>query len=310
MGLYMKSGTAFASLLLFLCVFVAAQPAVASNAERWDAYTKQFIESYLKLHPDLAVWLGRHEFDGMLPDWSPEGLNRQISWLHQQRDSIMAFDSKSMDTLRHLEHELLLTEVNGDLFWLEEVKEQYRNPTFYSLDPSVYIIRGYAPLETRIAAYTRFANAVPAAVEQIKRNLHPPLARPFIDIGETVFGGFATYFQNDVPAVFGEVRDSVLQEKFLTANVRAIRAMNDLTAWLEHQKSTATDSFALGPRLFSEMLRVNERVDMPLGELERIGKQDLEQNLAALREACARYAPGKSIQDCIKMEAADKPAGD
>ena len=78
------------------------------------------------------------------------------------------------------------------------------------------------------------------------------------------------YFQNDVPAAFSDVSDSVLQEKFLTANVRAIRGMNDLIAWLERQKSTATDSFALGPKLFSEMLRVSEHVDIPLTELERI----------------------------------------
>ncbi len=192
----MKMGILFASFLLFLVGFVAfgAQPISPPSPAQWDVFAKQFIESYLKLHPDLAVSLGRHEFDGMLPDWSPEGLKTQISWLHQQRDSITAFDSKGLDTLRHLEQEILLTEVNGDLFWLEEVKEQERNPTFYSLDPSVYIIRAYAPLETRMAAYTRFANAVPAAVEQIKQNLRPPLARPFIDIGETVFGGFATVF--------------------------------------------------------------------------------------------------------------------
>ena len=220
-----------------------------------------------------------------------------------------AFDSKGLDSLRHLEQELLLTQVNGDLFWLEEVKDQERNPTFYSLDPSIYIIRAYAPLETRMAAYTRFANAVPTAVEQIKHNLQPPLARPFIDIGQTVFGGFATYFQNDVPAAFSDVSDSVLQENFRTANIRAIRAMNDLMAWLERQKSTATDSFALGPKLFSEMLRVSEHVDIPLPELEKIGRQDLERNLAALREECARYAPGKSVQDCIDREQANKPAG-
>ena len=199
----MKMGILFATFLLFLVGFVAfgAQPISPPSPAQWDVFAKQFIESYLKLHPDLAVSLGRHEFDGMLPDWSPEALKTQISWLHQQRDSITAFDSKGLDTLRHLEREILLTEVNGDLFWLEEVKEQERNPTFYSLDPSVYIIRAYAPLETRMAAYTRFANAVPAAVGTRipSRNLRPPLARPFIDIGETVFGGFASVFPERCP---------------------------------------------------------------------------------------------------------------
>ena len=43
--------------------------------------------------------------------------------------------------------------------------------------------------------------------------------------------------------------------------------------------------------------------------LKEFGRQDLERNLEALREACARYAPGKSVQDCIDREQADKPAG-
>lgn len=299
----------FFLVLLSLTAF-SAEPPGATVPDRWDAFAKQFIETYLQLHPQLGADLGRHEFDGKLPDWSPEGLKKEIAWLHQQRDSILAFDGRSLDTLRHLERELLLTEVGGDLFWLEEVKAPHRNPTFYSLDPSVYVIRAYAPLEIRVAAFTRFANGVPAAVEQIKQNLRPPLARPYIDIGETVFGGFASYLQNDVPAAFGEVRDSVLQEQFRTANVRAIRALNSLTAWLEQQKPAANDSFALGPKLFGEMLRINEYVDLPLTELKKIGEQDLEHNLTALREACARYAPGKSVRDCIQMEEADKPAGD
>jgi len=291
-------------------ISVAAQSPSVTSPEKWDAFAKEFVESYLKLHPDFAVYLGRHEFDGLLPDWSQDGLNKQSAWLHQQRDSMSVFDGKSLDTLRNLEYELILSQINSDLFWLEEVKQPYRDPTFYSLNPSVYITRAYAPLETRLLAYVRFAGAVPRAVEQIKQNLHPPLARPFIDIGETISGGFTSYFQNDVPAVFGEVRDTVLQQKFRAANIAAIRAMNDLTTWFERQKSTATDSFALGPGLFSEMLKVNEHVNLPLTELEKIGRQDLERNLAALKEACAQYAPGKSVQDCIMMEATDKPMGD
>jgi uncharacterized protein (DUF885 family) len=306
----MKTGIALATLLLFAFVAEGARPPGGSHPEDWDAFAKQFIASYLQFHPDFAVYLGRHEFDGKLPDWSQDGLTKQSTWLHQQRESMSAIDGTNLDTLRHLEYELILSQINSDLFWLEDVKQPYRDPTFYSLNPSVYVTRAYAPLETRLSAYVRFASAVPTAVEQIKQNLHPPIARPFIDIGETIFGGFMSYFQNDVPAAFGDVRDTVLQEEFRTANIGAIRAMRDLTAWLERQKPAATDSFALGPSLFSKMLDVCEHVDLPLAELETIGKQDLERNLAALKEACAQYAPGKSVKDCIMMEEMDKPAGD
>jgi hypothetical protein len=308
----MKTGLA---LLFFVVLVVSstafgAPPPAGKTGEQWDAFTRQFIDAYLKLHPDFGVYLGKHEFDGMLPDQSPEGLKELVSWLRKQKGAIQAFKREDLDTLRRLEHELLMTQVDGDLFWLEEVGQPHRDPTFYSVDPSVYITRAYAPLEQRIAGYTKFAVAVPNAVAQIKKNLRLPLARPFIDIGEIVFGGFASYCEHDVPTAFREVKDPVLQQKLAAANTEAVRALNDIVHWLEQQKPAATDNFALGSKLFLQMLRETERVNLPLADLERFGRQDLERNMETLREACAMYAPGKSIRECIAMMEGDKPAGD
>jgi hypothetical protein len=40
--------------------------------------------------------------------------------------------------------------------------------------------------------------------------------------------------------------------------------MDELTSWLESQRATATDNFALGAPVFLAMLRQTERVDIPL----------------------------------------------
>jgi hypothetical protein len=40
-----------------------------------------------------------------------------------------------------------------------------------------------------------------------------------------------------------------------------------------------------------------------------LGRADLARNVAALKDACAQFAPGKSIPDCVKKEAAHKPEG-
>ena len=93
------------------------------------------------------------------------------------------------------------------------------------------------------------------------------------------------------------------------ATAAAARAMDELTAWLESQRATATDEFALGAPKFREMLRETERVDLPLEELELVGRKDLERNLAALSEACAAYAPKASLAACVEKMRANKPAG-
>jgi hypothetical protein len=83
--------------------------------------------------------------------------------------------------------------------------------------------------------------------------------------------------------------------------------MKGISAWLESLRATATDDFALGPERFREMLRATEGVDAPLESLDRVGRQDLERNLTALREACAAFAPGKTIPECIALIDAGKP---
>lgn len=292
---------------------VSTSPATSPVAENnnWNTFVSDYIESYFKAHPEAAVYAGRHEFDGKLSDWSADGLRSEIARLHSLRDKTTGFTDTTLDAGQRFERDYLLARIDGDLFWLEKAEWPYRNPQFYAdaIDPDVYISRNYAPLDVRMRAYINYAKAVPTAISQIKSNLRTPLPRTLIKIGRTSIGGLAAAFEKDVPSVFASVKDEQLQEEFRAANALAITAVKDFDAWLKAQEASATDNFALGADLFSEMLRSTERVDIPLDQLEEIGKKDMERNLAALRTACAEYAPGKTVPECMEKAASDKPQG-
>jgi hypothetical protein len=301
-------------LLAGLLFFSTADGEAASRPSasgQWDVFVEAFINSYLAAHPDKAVRAGRHEYDGKLPDWSRAGLQRETTRLRAERDKALSFDPAALDGRQRFEREYLLAVVDRNLFWLGSAKWPYRNPYFYegALDPNVYLTRPYAPLEMRMRAYIAYAKAIPGAVGQIRDNLRLPLARSHLNIGLTIFGGLAAYYETEVPAVFAVVKDSRLQKEFRSANGAAAQAMKDMASWLEAKRSTATDDFALGAENFREMLRMTERVDVPLETLEKTGRADLERNLAALRAACAAYAPGWTIPECVAMVQAKKPEG-
>jgi uncharacterized protein (DUF885 family) len=135
------------------------------------------------------------------------------------------------------------------------------------------------------------------------------MPRTFVDFGRLTFGGLAKYFEHDVPGIFSSVKDKQLQSDFAAANADAIRALKSLDAWFASQRTSANEDFALGPELFQKMLYATERVNTPLDQLEAIGRQDLERNLAALKEACAQFASGKTLAECVAKGAADKPTG-
>jgi uncharacterized protein (DUF885 family) len=309
------------ALLLFSMGCQQQPPAAPSNSSQtsantaaspqWDAFVNQFLNDYFNARPDVGVHAGRHEFDGKLPDWSDAGIKNQIQRLHASRDQAAGFADSALDERQRFERQYVIATIDKDLFWMEKAEWPYRSPYFYadSIDPDVYVSREYAPLEKRLAAYTSYAKAVPNALTQIRANLRLPLPRTFVRIGRTSIGGLANFYERDVPKVFAAVSDPRLQTEFRAANEAAINAVRDFDSWLASQEASATENFALGPQLFSEMLRSTERVETPLEEIEAIGRRDLERNQAALREACNTFAPGQTVPACIAKARSDKPAG-
>jgi hypothetical protein len=287
-------------------MFAAPPPASAA----WDAYVGEFLESYFVAQPGVAVWAGRHEFDGKLPDWSAAGIKREIQRLHAQRDRAAAFPNEALDARQRFERDYLIARVDRDLFWQESLQWPFRSPTYYSftLEPDVYVAREYAPPPQRLQAYSRYARSIPVAAEQIRANLRTPLPRTYVQIGHIIFGGLANFYEKDVPGIFAAVPDAQLQAEFREANAGAIKAMKDLDAWFTQQEAGATEAFSLGTEKFGEMLLATERVEVPLAQLKTIAERDLQRNLAALREACAVFAGGQTIGACIaKMQANKEP---
>src|SRR5688572_5696813 len=173
----------------------------------------------------------------------------------------------------------------------------------------MYLAREYAPLPKRLQGFLGYARAIPNLAAHIRANLRTPLPKAFIERGAAGFGGYAEFFRKEMPPIFAGLDDAKLKADLGEATLAAAKAMEELTGWLESQRATATDGFALGAPRFREMLRETERVDMPLEDLELVGRKDLERNLAALREACAELAPKATLAACVNRMRANKPAG-
>ena len=306
--------TAFC-LIVLSCVIViscrrqenTAAPASENAGAAWSSTRDALIEEYLKAQPAFAVYQGRHEFDGQLPDWSADGIAAQIRQLRAARER--AAGVTGLAGTDAFERDYLVSQFDDDLFFLEDAQFPFSNPAYYigTLDPSVYLTRDYAPLEQRLRAYIAYARAVPRATAQIRANLRTPLARTLIERGVSGFSGYADFFRSDVPKVFAAVTDAALQKEFSAANEAAAKAMADLAGWLTSQRGTATENFALGAERFSRMLKATEGVTTPLAEIEAAGRAELQRDQQALRAACAAFAPGATVQACMAKMQDNKP---
>ncbi|MDB5971310.1 MAG: hypothetical protein JWQ90_3760 [Hydrocarboniphaga sp.] len=292
---------------------VTAEAAPTLKTADWAAFRERFQEDSFAANPGFAVSQGRHEFDGKLPDWSAQAIAVEVARLDAARTKAAAFSDELLSADERFERDYLLATIDGTLFWLRDAETPFRNPGFYlstsGLDPSTYLTRPYAPIEVRLKAFTAYLKAVPAAVAQIRANLRSPMPKTFVTLGINGFGGFPDFFRQQVPPIFADVKDPALQADFKAALEPAAKSLEALTAWLKSEQPKANDDYALGTERFTKMLLATERVATPLKDLEAVGQADLQRNLAALKVACAQYAPKATLHACMDKVNADKPKG-
>ncbi len=275
----------------------------------WAEFAATTVAEYYRRNPEAAVNAGLHQYDGQISDLSPESVAEYLSWVGKTRSESASYeDLEGMDAF---ERDYLVASMNEEEFSVGTADYWSRNPAAYvnRLGFSIYVDREYAPLDVRMRAYTQYVTQLPAYFETMRSNLQPPLASPFIEMSVARFGGLVGYLETTVPEIFSSVEDEALQAEFASSNTAAVESVKQIVEWLEGLRRTAHDDFALGEERFLEMLRAMEGVNITLAELKAAGEKDLEWNLGLLDEACAEYAQGESIKECVQGVQDEKPEG-
>lgn len=276
----------------------------------WSDFVDSVLEGHFQARPHEAVFAGRHEFDGRLPDWSRGGLESEADRLRSARTEALRFDPVELDDGERFERDYLVSHLDRELFWLEEARSPFRNPFFYvdALSPQVYVGRDYAPLADRMRAFTAYAERVPEATARIRENLRPPLPEAFVELGRSSFGGLVDYYRTDAPRAFRSVDAPDLRRDFDRAADEAASAMQELVRWLGAMERAPAEDHVLGESGLEAMLERTERVDVPIDRLEEVAREELARNRERLRRACDQYAPGVEVGECVRRLKREKPS--
>lgn len=299
---------AFALLALSACGGGQEEPVTTAATElSWEEFAAATVDAYYAQNPENAVYQGLHQYDGKASDYSLGAVEEYVGWLNGVIDNANAYDD--LEGIEAFERDYLTQALRGERWFLSESGFLRNNPVIYanSLSFSVYVDREYAPLEQRLEAYTTYMQNVPRILEQMKENLVAPMPSPYVETAYRIFGGLSGYLESTVPELFAGVKDKDAQARFAAANDAAIAAVRDATNWIDGHRGSASDDYALGEEGFLTMLRETQGVDITLTDLKTAGAADLARNLEMLNEACAAFAAGASIKDCVLRVQGNKP---
>jgi uncharacterized protein (DUF885 family) len=266
----------------------------------------EIVEHFFALRPSMALGLGNHEYDGVLPDLSREGTDR---WKQEARallERLAAAPERELSRTRQLDRQLLRLLLEGALFDLEDARELDRNPMGYLFVPNLtdYMIRAYAPVAERVASIVRILDGTPAVFENARARLEAPLPRPFVTLSLQIAAGMASHFGE--AEAFARAESAELANSVHRSRERAEVAIASFAEWLKtDQLPRANEDFVLGRERFQRLLWVREGLTTPVETVLEQGLADLRRNQDRLGEIARKE--GTSVEHLLSRLNDDHP---
>ncbi len=252
------------------------------------------------IRPDYAIFLGLHDYDGLLPQFSAESVE---NWTLKAKDLVEQLkqtDTAGFDERRSLDRELLVMLLEKTLFDFQDLHIHTEDPITYSssLNVQTYIAREYAPAEQRAKAVIKHLKAIPNFLQTARKNLSQTLPKPHIKVSIEILKGTPVNFHEAerlLETVPGELR-----REFEEAESAAVKAIEGFSKSLEEEYlPRAKEDFALGSEKLARLLWVNERIETPLQEILEVGMRDTEENKKELLELVGQIDSAKSPQEVL-----------
>lgn len=283
---------------------------VQRSEEALDRLAQIQVEDYWDFYPTAGSRIGRHEYDGRLPDLSPDRLGRRIEKLRHGLAQLSGIPVEDMATEHRLSYRVLELFLNRELFTLVEMRPVERNPMRQVgfLNVSGYVRRDYAPLADRLVGATQVLRQVPDFLQVLDTQLGAGVGRPVLEMSVESYAGMARFYRVDLAAAVAGFTDQSVLSQFNQAKEQAATALDNFVESLRDRLRDAPEDFAIGASRYSSMLATGEGVNLPLSEVVELGQANLQNNLEQLTQVCTSINPTKSVREIVAEIGRNHPA--
>ena len=274
--------------------------------------SERLITEHWDFYPTTGSRIGRHQYDGRLPDLSPDQTARRIREIRRGKQELQAFDDSTLDTENRLYFRMLDLFLERELFTFEEMRPLENNPMRQSgfLNMGNYVRRDYAPLEDRLRSATEALHQVPDFLSVVDSALRDDLSPHVVDMSVESYSGMAHFYRTDLAAFATGTSDSEISSDFTGAITVAASAIDEFVANLKSRANGGENAFAIGNRLYSRMLATGEGLDAPLDRIAAVGQANLDENLALIEAIAASIDPHKSVREIVDDISRTHPTAD
>ena len=291
------------------------KPAPANHRTRRSRPSlREYLEDLYRRQPTQATDLGIHKYDDQLENYSRQAVadaGRRV----RGSSAIGSAPSirRSLSADNQLDREQLLHAIDSRILMLDVVRPWAKDADTYSsgLTNTAYVMikRKFAPPEERLGKLIAREKAMPAALQEARKNIENP-PRIYTQIAIDQIDGNRSFFQTAVPGAFTDVQDKALLEEFKKANDAVIAAIGDYKKWLQTDLlKRSTGDFAFGEETYRKKLAADEMIDVPLDELARHCRSRSQEEPGVVRRNGEAHRPEAGTPAGARVDSGRSSAG-
>jgi uncharacterized protein (DUF885 family) len=292
----------------------SAPPSPAAATADYNTMVDKYFDDYFRFHPTEATYVGFHQYDNQLEDYSQKSRDAELSFLLEAKQETGYAHTELLNEEQRLDLKMLSNSINARILELQEIRMWQKNPDIYSSTGSaaVYLLmsRKFAPAAERLKSVIEREQQIPANLADGKINLKNP-PHVYTEVALEQLPGIISFFQKDVPEAFKEVTDAQLLTQFKASNDKVIAELQRYQDFLKNDVlPKSKGDYRLGPELYRKKLLYDDMVEIPLDRLLHVGYDDLHKNQAELKRVAAEIDPGKTPEQVLAALEQDHPKPD
>ena len=239
------------------------------------------LSTFLSYYPTLGSWLGLHQYDAIVEDFSATRRALYLDALREAQDWLeMHHAIDKADETTNFECRVLSWKIDDEIFRLTELKDFEWSPMVYNeqLEIMHLVDRDFAPLKNRMRSVLARLEAYPRVLAVARQNLSAHLDRTIVETGIEALEGRLSYLDQLPDIIFGELNDPALQAQ-LTQAIQTAKLT--IASFVDAVRTVVLpmsmyNSFRLGEGLMQRYLKSSELVEESLDELAEKGQREMD----------------------------------
>ena len=273
------------------------------NSSAFSNWLDDFFKAYYNRRPVNATFIGMHEMDHLLPDFSEQGVAETVAEMQGLLARLETLPDEKLTTAQGMDRTLAGGYLRTQLWEFQSNHFHRGNPCLYTGEAVFSVISlfltDYSPVDERVAAAIDRMNGIPVLLAQGQVNLRQA-PKAWIDnaIGEC--SGALVFFTKGIDQLAQDY--NISDENFKSAANTACAAFQQFKTFLENElRQHATQSYGSGEEAFQLMLHHGHCLDINLDDYVVYAESQIAQADAYLKAHASDFGAASSAEALAKL---------